>query len=489
MAAITAFWNRRGVVGSHPTDPQLNSSRESADTEIIINTISRLGIVHRELKLPQLWSEAAIIKALIYKHGNTHKKQKYFQGLKRVIKCLNRLEEMAIYDKVADLKNTFPRLSKRRTLAPETISNSPTFGMIISTLGCLIGSAQLLLQMFMFTVGFWTFRDIPLDVLFKFKVLVRSFLLVISECYEIIFPWLNVVADPEQVAKSEAKDLPKSIETWLETRNSHRTKDTSKFRTPCQNILTPGTLDKLFASTPRHNPKGSFPREFNAETPPGMSYDLGNKSFILDEISSSMQGREFAAETGSGMAYNLGESFIPGEISRSLQDFDAQVGEQNITFKRKLVAENTEIATKLHALAGDQNVNLERKLFAENTKIATKLHELAGDQNVNLERKLVVAENIEIATNVHELAGDQNVTLEQKLVAEDTEIATNVHELAEEQDVALKRKLDAEITQIATKLHKSAENQTVILKRKLVAENTNIASKTIGINIKIDMAY
>ena len=28
----------------------------------------------------------------------------------QVIKCLNRLEEMAIYDKVADLKNTFPRL-------------------------------------------------------------------------------------------------------------------------------------------------------------------------------------------------------------------------------------------------------------------------------------------------------------------------------------------------------------------------------------------
>ena len=48
-----------------------------------------------------------------------------------------------------------------------------------------------------------------------------------------------------------------------------------------------------------------------------MSYDLGDKSSILDEISSSTQGRGFAAETG--MAYNLGESFIPGEISRSLQ--------------------------------------------------------------------------------------------------------------------------------------------------------------------------
>ena len=49
-----------------------------------------------------------------------------------------------------------------------------------------------------------------------------------------------------------------------------------------------------------------------------MSCDLGDNSFIPDEISSSMQGRGFAAETGSGMAYNLGESFIPGEISRSL---------------------------------------------------------------------------------------------------------------------------------------------------------------------------
>ena len=140
-----------------------------------------------------------------------------------------------------------------------------------------------------------------------------------------------------------------------------------------------------------------------------------------------------------------------------------------MTLKRKLVAENTEIATKLHELAGDQNVNLERKLVAENTEIATKLHELAGDQNVNLERKLV-AENTE-------LAGDQNVTVKQKLVAEDTEIATNVQELAEKQDIAFKRKLDSENTQIATKLQKSAEDQTVILKRKLVVENTNIASK------------
>ena len=50
-----------------------------------------------------------------------------------------------------------------------------------------------------------------------------------------------------------------------------------------------------------------------------MSYDLGDNSFIPDEISSSMQGRGFATEIRLGMAYNLRESFIPGEISRSLQ--------------------------------------------------------------------------------------------------------------------------------------------------------------------------
>lgn len=38
MAAITAFWNRRGVVGSQPTDSQLNSSKESADTGKVLTS-------------------------------------------------------------------------------------------------------------------------------------------------------------------------------------------------------------------------------------------------------------------------------------------------------------------------------------------------------------------------------------------------------------------------------------------------------------------
>lgn len=52
--------------------------------EVIVDTISRLGVIHRKLKLPQLWSEVTIIKALVYKHSNQHRKEKYFQGLKKV---------------------------------------------------------------------------------------------------------------------------------------------------------------------------------------------------------------------------------------------------------------------------------------------------------------------------------------------------------------------------------------------------------------------
>ena len=52
--------------------------------EVVVDTISRLAVIHRKLKLPHLWSEVSIIKALVYKHSNQHRKEKYFQGLKKV---------------------------------------------------------------------------------------------------------------------------------------------------------------------------------------------------------------------------------------------------------------------------------------------------------------------------------------------------------------------------------------------------------------------
>lgn len=51
---------------------------------VVVETVSRLTVIHRKLKHPQLWSEAAIVKALIYKYSNQHRKEKYFQGLKKV---------------------------------------------------------------------------------------------------------------------------------------------------------------------------------------------------------------------------------------------------------------------------------------------------------------------------------------------------------------------------------------------------------------------
>lgn len=51
--------------------------------EDIIDLVKSLGAVHDVLEEPQLWAEASIVQTLIYKRSN-HKKEKYFQGLKKV---------------------------------------------------------------------------------------------------------------------------------------------------------------------------------------------------------------------------------------------------------------------------------------------------------------------------------------------------------------------------------------------------------------------
>lgn len=62
----------------------------------IKDTISKLNSLVFKAKLPHLWSEAAIIKRVVYRNGNQHRKQFYFQGLKRVLSWLN---WMYIWDK------------------------------------------------------------------------------------------------------------------------------------------------------------------------------------------------------------------------------------------------------------------------------------------------------------------------------------------------------------------------------------------------------
>ena len=51
----------------------------------IKDTINKLNSLVFKAKLPHLWSEAAIIKRVVYRNGNQHRKQFYFQGLKRVL--------------------------------------------------------------------------------------------------------------------------------------------------------------------------------------------------------------------------------------------------------------------------------------------------------------------------------------------------------------------------------------------------------------------
>lgn len=46
--------------------------------------MDHLALVYPKLRQTELWSEVAIIKRIVYKHGNQHRKQFYFQGLRRV---------------------------------------------------------------------------------------------------------------------------------------------------------------------------------------------------------------------------------------------------------------------------------------------------------------------------------------------------------------------------------------------------------------------
>ena len=56
--------------------------------DVVKDTVSNLTPLLFKLKLPHLWSEAAIIKRIIYKNGNQHRMQFYFQGLRRVLSLL-----------------------------------------------------------------------------------------------------------------------------------------------------------------------------------------------------------------------------------------------------------------------------------------------------------------------------------------------------------------------------------------------------------------
>ena len=52
--------------------------------DVLKDTVNSLTFLHIRLRQTQLWSEFAIIKRIVYKNGNQHRKQFYFHGLRRV---------------------------------------------------------------------------------------------------------------------------------------------------------------------------------------------------------------------------------------------------------------------------------------------------------------------------------------------------------------------------------------------------------------------
>ena len=113
--AAVGFWNHRGLLTSWQACPKRNLYKERVDegnlsysalsemilslesimyyiyfparfsfADVLKDTINSLTLLHIKLKQTQLWAEFAIIKRIVYKNGNQHRKQFYFHGLRRV---------------------------------------------------------------------------------------------------------------------------------------------------------------------------------------------------------------------------------------------------------------------------------------------------------------------------------------------------------------------------------------------------------------------
>ncbi|XP_074630213.1 nucleolus and neural progenitor protein-like isoform X4 [Acropora palmata] len=258
MAFAPGFWNRRGVLTVHHNFSKRNARKNGIEKEDIIDLVKSLGAVHGVLEEPQLWAEASIVQTLIYKRSN-HKKEKYFQGLKKIAKCLNRLQELRIFDKVAKINDQFPKLTEQGSLKMETISNYPSIESIICLLGYLNGAAQLLLQVlstcketfhqccFHLVGGFFvTWLLTCCSSLSRIWALSRSLYNHISACYNALFPWMNYLSDPHQVKNSEAKYLPVNL-LQLDKLTIGQHNQSSNALTPYE-TATQWTLEELFGS-------------------------------------------------------------------------------------------------------------------------------------------------------------------------------------------------------------------------------------------------
>ncbi|XP_078350378.1 uncharacterized protein LOC144635174 isoform X3 [Oculina patagonica] len=359
--AATGFWNHRERLNTWPEYTQANVCRVTVDTDVLKDTLESLVIVHPKLRQTELWSELAIMETIINKHGNKHRKQFYFQGLRRVAKNLNRLQEIGICYKLVDVRNSFISLQNNR-LVSDMLPSYPSIGLIVNMLGCLTGAAQIILQVISFcqeTVKlscselfyghYVTFHLTLISSLSRVWVFLKSYMLAVAECYDIIFPWLNLLQDTHKTKNSEAKDLPKSLKMWvgpLKTRGSDKTPNSTSVTPSAKTSVTPGALDKLFASTPRQSPKDPIPSlfpELNADSLTGPSQGAFNNLFAstprqkLQDTLPSLLNLTFTEPP-----YDFGKSFVSDDFKRPLECSDAMVAEESTNLKTRLFPESPE---------------------------------------------------------------------------------------------------------------------------------------------------
>ncbi|EDO40208.1 predicted protein [Nematostella vectensis] len=259
--ADEAWWNRR-LSTNQTLLPVVSCHLKVEDLDVIKTAKHELSLLSCNLMKNQLWTEMRILHAVIYKNNNQHKKEKYFQGLKKIHKYLNSLEQMSLGNTLVSLVKQLPKIKQESP--PIAGLSLPCVRSVENMLVQFIGAAKLAFQIieysktiFQLVMGqmvlgfFLRFHVVNASCISRLSILLKDFCQNLFDGYKCLFELIKVLRTAENADLSETLHLPTCLKTWLGADKSvdevqSVDEDTVK-STANQSV---SLLDKLFAESP-----------------------------------------------------------------------------------------------------------------------------------------------------------------------------------------------------------------------------------------------
>ncbi|XP_031568063.1 nucleolus and neural progenitor protein-like [Actinia tenebrosa] len=252
--ASIASWNIRAKNNEFTIKTAVFKS-ENINPEITDEVKKKLSSMSRYAAKNLLWSEMNTMKSVIYKQHNQHRKEKYFQGMKRIQKHLARLREMNLEALLSSFIDNMPK--------KDSATNSyPCVQAIEYALFNLMGAAKLITQAIghckstinyvghQLSKGFFiTFHIVIAASLSRIWVLLKDFVHNILECYQKLHPLLIHLQETSQ--EDLKPELPTCLKTWILNIELDKTlTETQKSEPELVTAQTSVVLEKLFSFTP-----------------------------------------------------------------------------------------------------------------------------------------------------------------------------------------------------------------------------------------------